>query len=89
MDVPAAFSSGTLPSGGTLATGIGQGMPPFSIQLDSATLPARSLSVSMDGNDFFSLTPTGSTASAALYTWAYPVSQFLFAGASGDTYRIL
>lgn len=88
MQVPAAFSSGTLGSSGTLATGVGQGLPPFTIQLNSSS-SGRAMSVSADGVNFFPLTPTGSVVSSALVTFNGPVSQFLFAGASGDTYRIL
>jgi hypothetical protein len=89
MDVPARFSSGTLPSGGTIATGVGQGSPPFTVQFDSSS-SGRQISVSADGGlSFVNVAPTYTSASAAMVIFSGPVSQFQFAGSSGDTYHIL
>lgn len=88
MDTPYTFSTGTLPAGGTLATGVGQGSPPFAVQLDS-TNASRAISASFDGGvTFFGLTPTGSVSGAIYVTVNAPVSQFEFAGSAGDKYSI-
>jgi hypothetical protein len=88
MDTPALFSSGTIPAGGTVATGVGAGSPPFSIQLNS-TNASRAISLSMDGGaHFVTMTPTATVAGAILLNYNGPIGQVLFAGASGDTYDI-
>lgn len=89
MNVPSQWATGTIPSSGTLALAVGNGLPPFAVQLTS-TNGSRAISVSLDGgNKFFPLTPTATIASAIYATVNYPVSQFLFAGAAGDTVEIL
>ena len=81
--------TGTLPSGGTAASGIGQGIPPFTVQLNSSS-SGRQISVSADGGvHFVNVAPSYTSASAAMVIFTGPVSQFQFAGSSGDTYEIL
>jgi hypothetical protein len=86
--VPAAFATGTLPSGGTLATPVGPGFPPFTIQFNS-TNSARAISLSANGTNFVGLVPSATAAGSLLAQWNGPIGQVLFAGAQGDTFNIL
>jgi hypothetical protein len=88
MDTPRALGFGTLPAGGTLATPVGAGTPPFSLQLNS-TNAGRAISVSMDGVVFFQQMPTSTVAGGILVEFPGPIGQVLFAGAAGDQYSIL
>lgn len=81
--------TGTLPSSGTVALSIGQGSPPFTVQLNAST-SARQISVSGDGGvHFLNVAPTYTSASAAMVVFNGPVSQFEFAGSAGDSYSII
>lgn len=88
MDTPKFLGTGTLPAGGTYATPVGAGSPPFSIQLNS-TNAGRAISVSMDGVLFFSQTPSSTVAGGILVEFPGPIGQVLFAGAAGDPFSIL
>jgi hypothetical protein len=80
---------------GTIATGQTQAIvnlggsisPPHSFGLKS-TAGGRLIEVSVDGTNFFSLTPTTVTA-AIMATFAFPLSAVRFTGAAGDTYTVL
>lgn len=81
--------TGTLPAGGTVALGLGNGVPPFTMQLNS-TAAGRAIGVSADGGqNFVTLAPLATSAGVLFATINSPLSQVQFTGNAADKYEIL
>lgn len=89
METPKSLGVGTLPAGGTAATSVGPGSPPFTLQLNS-TAAGRSIGISANaGDSFVTLTPTATSTGSIVALFNGPIGQVLFSGNAGDEYIAL